>query len=153
MDHNLEATDLTIMDTLSSEITEPRLFADLPSSLENSPASLKKRNSEVGPDLLAQTDDLVKASPITRKHAWRRLLLIGAGAIALGGGVYFGRDYWLIGRFHISTDDAYVQADTVTIAPKVPGYLTQVLVGDNENVKVGQVLARIDARDYTAALD
>ncbi len=152
MDHNLKSTEPTIMDMHSSEITDPRLFPDLPGGLESSPASLKKRSFEVGPDLSAETDGSVKASPITRKYALRKFLLIGAGVVALGGGFYFGRDYWLIGRFHVSTDDAYIQADTVTIAPKVPGYLTQVLVGDNENVKAGQVLARIDPRDYMVAL-
>lgn len=64
------------------------------------------------------------------KHGLRRLLLLGAGLAALGGGFYFGRDYWLVGRFHVSTDDAYVQADTITISPKVSGYLAQVLIGD-----------------------
>ncbi len=153
MDHNLEATEPTMMDTLSSEITEPRIFSDLPGALEKRLVSLKQGDFEVRPDPSAETDGVAKASPIKGKHALRRLLLICAGAVALGWGIYFGRDYWLVGRFHVSTDDAYVQADTVTIAPKVPGYLTQVLVGDNETVKAGQVLARIDLRDHTAALD
>jgi membrane fusion protein (multidrug efflux system) len=52
-----------------------------------------------------------------------------------------------------STDDAYVQADNTTIAPKVSGYLAEVLVGDNQPIKAGQVLARIDPRDYRTALD
>ena len=55
--------------------------------------------------------------------------------------------------FLVSTDDAYVKADNTTIAPKVSGYLNQVLVGDNEHVKAGQVLARIDDRDFKVALD
>ena len=50
-------------------------------------------------------------------------------------------------------ETAYVQADNTTIAPKVSGYLSQVLVGDNETVKAGQLLARIDDRDYKVALD
>jgi len=58
-----------------------------------------------------------------------------------------------VGRFLVSTDDAYVKADNTTIAPKVSGYLNQVLVGDNEQVKAGQVLARIDDRDFKVALD
>lgn len=87
------------------------------------------------------------------KRSLRRLLLIGAGLAVLGGGFHFGREYWLVGRFHVSTDDAYVQADNITVAPKVSGYLVRVLVGDNEMVKAGQVLAQIDARDYTVALE
>jgi membrane fusion protein (multidrug efflux system) len=46
-----------------------------------------------------------------------------------------------------------VKADNTTIAPKVSGYLSEVLVGDNESVRAGQVLARIDQRDFTVALD
>ena len=46
-----------------------------------------------------------------------------------------------------------MKADNTTIAPKVSGYLDRVLVGDNEHVKAGQVLARIDDRDFKVALD
>ena len=108
---------------------------------------------EVRPGLPIGTATPASDPPPARKNGWRRLLLAGAGLVVLGGAVYFGRDYWLVGRFHVSTNDAYVQADTITIAPKVPGYLVQVLVGDNEAVTTGQVLARVDARDYTVALD
>jgi membrane fusion protein (multidrug efflux system) len=60
---------------------------------------------------------------------------------------------WTVGRFLVSTDDAYVKADNTTIAPKVSGYLNKVLVADNQHVKAGQVLARIDDRDFKVALD
>ncbi len=81
------------------------------------------------------------------------ILMAVAGLAALGAGGYYGWDYWTTGRFQVSTDDAYVQADNTTIAPKVSGYLAEVLVGDNETVTAGQVLARIDDRDYKVALD
>jgi membrane fusion protein (multidrug efflux system) len=71
----------------------------------------------------------------------------------LSGAAWHGWNYWTVGRFLVSTDDAYVKADNTTIAPKVSGYLTQVLVGDNERVKAGQMLARIDDRDFIVALD
>src|SRR5581483_6036632 len=82
----------------------------------------------------------------------RRLLLAGVAVAALDGASFYGWDYWTTGRFLVSTDDAYVRADT-TIAPKVSGYLREVEVGDNEHVKAGQVLARIDERDFKVALD
>ncbi|WDS34975.1 HlyD family secretion protein [Pseudoxanthomonas sp.] len=50
-----------------------------------------------------------------------------------------------------STDDAYVSADSVLVAPKVGGFVEAVLVEDNQSVKRGQLLARIDARDYDVA--
>ncbi len=83
----------------------------------------------------------------------RRLLLAGVAVAALAGASWYGFDYWTVGRFLVSTDDAYVRADNTTIAPKVSGYLREVLVGDNEPVRAGQVLARIDERDFKVALD
>src|SRR6201996_9845984 len=83
----------------------------------------------------------------------RRPLLIGAGLAAVAGAGWLGWNYWTVGRFHVSTDDAYVQADNSTVAPKVSGYLDAVAVQDNQPVKAGQVLAHIDDRDFRAALD
>ena len=103
------------------------------------------------PKLAARADAL--AAPKRTKGGIRRLLMVGASLAAMAGGGDYGWDYWTVGRFNISTDDAYVQADSVTIAPKVSGYLGEVLVGDNEPVKAGQVLTRIDDRDYRVSLD
>src|SRR5580692_1852564 len=83
----------------------------------------------------------------------RKLLMTGAAIAALAGATWYGFDYWTVGQYLVSTDDAYVQADNTTVAPKVSGYLHQVLVRDNEPVKAGQVLARIDDRDFKVALD
>jgi membrane fusion protein (multidrug efflux system) len=88
-----------------------------------------------------------------RKLPMRKALLAGAGLLALAAAGYFGWDYWTVGRFQVSTDDAYVQADNTTVAPKVSGYLDRVLVGDNERIKAGQILAHIDDRDFGTALD
>ncbi|MFW8642538.1 HlyD family secretion protein [Rhizobium beringeri] len=87
-----------------------------------------------------------------RKRGGRSLLLGATALVLIAAGAYYGHDYWTVGRFHISTDDAYVKADSSTIAPKVSGYLAEVLVMDNETVKAGQPLARIDDRDFKAAL-
>lgn len=92
------------------------------------------------------------AQPV-RKFNLRKALLTGAALAVLAGGVWYGWDYWTVGQYLVSTDDAYVKADNTTIAPKVSGYLHQVLVGDNERIKAGQVLARIDDRDFRVALD
>jgi len=81
---------------------------------------------------------------------------IGIGALIIivcATGAIFGERYWTIGRFMESTDDAYVQADSSTIAPKVSGYVAAILIDDNQTVKAGQVLARIDDRDLRTALD
>jgi membrane fusion protein (multidrug efflux system) len=86
------------------------------------------------------------------KRTLRRVLLGGAALVVLAGAGGFGW-YWMkTGRFLESTDDAYVQADYTTIAPKVSGYIAEVLVEDNQKVKAGTVLARIDDRDFRTAL-
>ncbi len=89
----------------------------------------------------------------TRKFNIRKLLMAGAAVAVLSSASWYGWDYWTVGRYLVSTDDAYVKADNTTIAPKVSGYLREVLVGDNERVTAGQILARIDQRDFTVALD
>src|ERR1700684_3410491 len=93
------------------------------------------------------------AQPAAKSGRLRKLLLAGAAVAVLAGASWYGWDYWTVGRFLVSTDDAYVKSDNTTVAPKVSGYLHEVLVGDNERVKGGQVLARIDDRDFKVALD
>ena len=82
----------------------------------------------------------------------RSILLGAAGAGAIAAAILYGQYYWTTGRFMVSTDDAYLQADNVLISPKVAGYISQVAVQDNQPVTAGQVLARIDDRDYLTAV-
>ena len=89
----------------------------------------------------------------TEKRSSRRFILIGLVLLAvIGGGIWLGH-WWLVGRFIERTDDAYLQADSVTVAPKVSGYVTDVFVADNQAVKAGDPLVRLDTRQYQAALD
>jgi membrane fusion protein, multidrug efflux system len=97
--------------------------------------------------------DPAAAPQSTIKNRVRRLLMAASAVAVLSAATWYGWDYWTVGRFLVSTDDAYVKADNTTIAPKVSGYLTDVLVGDNQRVKAGQVLAQIDDRDFKVALD
>ena len=80
---------------------------------------------------------------------WLLRLVLLAAVVAAAA---YGWRWWSVGRFIESTDDAYVAADAVTVAPRVAGYLAAVTVGDNQVVRAGNVLARIDDRDYRAAL-
>ncbi|MBB4372266.1 membrane fusion protein (multidrug efflux system) [Bradyrhizobium sp. cir1] len=101
-------------------------------------------------------EGVLPAAPVQasrKKLNFRKLLLMGAAAVALAGASWYGYDYWTVGQYLVSTDDAYVKADNTTIAPKVSGYLDRVLVADNEHVKAGQMVARIDDRDFRVALD
>jgi membrane fusion protein, multidrug efflux system len=74
-------------------------------------------------------------------------------AVSVAAAADYGYDYLTTGRYLQSTDDAYVKADSTLISPKVSGYIAEVLIGDNEPVKAGQLLARIDDRDFRAALE
>ena len=91
-------------------------------------------------------------SPVPARNMVRRAALALALLAGTATAVYYGHDYWINGRYLETTDDAYVKADSTIIAPKVSGYIAQVLVGDNEKVRAGHVLARIDDRDFKAAL-
>src|SRR5262249_43687121 len=113
-----------------------------------------KFEGHIGSDIVRTANPaVVEILPPTKSRGFRKLLVVGASVLALSAGAYFSWDYWTASRFYISTDDAYVKADNTTIAPKVSGYLGEVLVGDNEPVKSGQVLARIDDRDFRVAVD
>jgi membrane fusion protein, multidrug efflux system len=83
----------------------------------------------------------------------KRIGLTLALSLGVAGAADFGYGYLTTGRYLETTDDAYVKADSTIISPKVSGYIAQVLVGDNEKVKARQLLARIDDRDFRAALD
>ena len=85
-------------------------------------------------------------------RAIKRAALALALALGVVAAAEFGHHYLTIGRYLETTDDAYVKADSTIISPKVSGYIAQVLVGDNETVKAGQLLAKIDDRDFRAAL-
>jgi membrane fusion protein (multidrug efflux system) len=82
-----------------------------------------------------------------------RRLLLAAGLVALLGAAAWGARWWTVGRFIESTDDAYLQADSMTVAPKISGYVAEVFVGDNQTVAAGQPLLRLDSRQYEAALE
>ncbi|EPL10392.1 HlyD family secretion protein, partial [Pseudomonas sp. CF161] len=84
----------------------------------------------------------------------RKPLLIGAlGLAALVALGLYAEHWWSAGRFIETTDDAYIGGDVTVIGPKVAGYIEQVLVSDNQRVQAGDLLIRLDSRDYRANLD
>jgi membrane fusion protein, multidrug efflux system len=94
------------------------------------------------------------ANPIPAKRSRLRRLIVPVlilGALGYGGKTAY--DYFVEGRFLVSTDDAYVGADTSIIAAKAMGHLTAVPVVDNQIVRKGDLLAAIDDGDYQNAVD
>src|SRR5262245_30377147 len=81
-------------------------------------------------ELVPAPETTVQPATPSKKERIRKTLIAGAAVALLATASWYGWDYWTVGRFSVSTDDAYVKADNTTIAPKVSGYLSQVLAGD-----------------------
>ncbi|MDE1157659.1 MAG: HlyD family secretion protein [Neorhizobium sp.] len=90
------------------------------------------------------------AAPAKKK---RGFVLPIIAIAALAGVAWYGYDWWTVGRFMVSTDDAYIEGDIATISPKVTGYVAKVNVVANQQVKAGDVLATLDDGDYKNALE
>lgn len=93
------------------------------------------------------------AKPAAPKSPRKKRILMGVGALAAIAAVYYGVNYYLVGRFIVSTDDAYVRANNSTLGARVAGHIAQIVPGDNTLVKAGQVLFKIDDGDYKIAVD
>ena len=94
-------------------------------------------------------DPSIKAMP--KRKPGKTLALGALGLGALLGAAIWGAHWWSVGRFIESTNDAYLQADSLSVAAKVAGTVSEVYVSDNQSVSVGQPLVRLDVRPYQAA--
>ena len=95
-----------------------------------------------------------RAKPAPAKRSGLRRFIVPVLILAaLGYGGKTAYDYFVTGRFLVSTDDAYVGADTAIIAAKAMGHLTAVPVVDNQVVHKGDLLAAIDDGDYQNAVE
>ena len=145
-----------------SERTEPGAFSTAVADASATAAAVPPRapgGGEQGRGDLAPTSQRVPASspampPLrpVRKRRLRKLVLAVVALAALSGGGYEGWRWWTVGRFMVSTDDAYVGADTTILAAKVSGYITEVAVDANQRVRAGDLIARIDDGDYRLAV-
>jgi membrane fusion protein (multidrug efflux system) len=105
-------------------------------------------------DVTAHFDELEQSDPVATvlRRPSRRTLTLVIGSVLLLGGAIWGVRWWTVGRYIESTDDAYLQADSMTVAPKVSGYVTEIYVNENQAVAAGQPLVRLDNRLYQAVL-
>jgi len=87
-----------------------------------------------------------------KKPVYQRPAFLIVAAIVLVVGAIFLVRYWLYARSHESTDDAFIDGHIIQISPKVSGYVAKVYVTDNQQVKAGDLLAELDARDFEAKL-
>jgi membrane fusion protein (multidrug efflux system) len=88
-----------------------------------------------------------------KKPLYKRPLVLVIAAVVLIVGAAIGLRYWLYARSHESTDDAFIDGHIIQISPKASGYVARVYVDDNQQVKAGDLIVELDARDYQARLE
>lgn len=133
------------------------------SELENLDHPEPRNDAAPKPDPRDKTDqrdrrthddgDKAEARPSLRERLRQHRVLTAIGVVALVVCIAFGIVYWLNARHYETTDDAFIDARSFSVAAKVGGYVTDVDVTDNQHVEAGAVLAQIDTRDYVAARD
>ncbi|HEY4041258.1 MAG TPA: HlyD family secretion protein [Rhodopila sp.] len=104
----------------------------------------------------ARSADVVPAgagSAARRRGRLKRIVGLTGGALLIFAMVVGGSVYWLNARHFETTDDAFIDAYTTQVAPRVPGQVTKLLFADNDHVSAGQTLLLIDPKDYQAKLD
>ena len=115
-------------------------------------------NARTAPEIERPVDKPEQDAPAPaetqkKKRSARQIVLPVIGLGLLAGAAWYGYDYWTVGRFMINTDDAYVQVDMASVAPKITGYVEHVAATENQHVKAGDPLVTIDAGDYRIALE
>ena len=104
-------------------------------------------------DTLLHSSDL--GPPTARQRrlgAARKTVPLLLGAAAAAALAWYGWSWWEAGRFVQSTDDAYVGGDITPVSPRIAGFIAEVAVTDNQRVKAGDLLVKLDDRDDRAAL-
>jgi membrane fusion protein (multidrug efflux system) len=108
----------------------------------------ESQNQEVKPPKQNAAEKNLPGKP----SFWQRRPVVVIGTIAIAGLLIWGCGKVARSFSHQSTDDAFLAADIVSIAPKVSGQVTRVFVNDNQMVKVGDPLVEIDPRDFDTAV-
>ena len=88
-----------------------------------------------------------------KRSFWQRRPVIVVGTLIVFGLLFLGLRYLAESLTHEATDDAFLDADIISIAPKVPGQVRNVHVQSNQAVKAGDLLVEIDPRDLAVQLE
>ena len=88
-----------------------------------------------------------------KKPAKRKMMLMGVAALLALAAASYGVHWILVGRFYVSTDDAYVRANNTMLGARVSGHLSAIFPRDNAVVHAGEVIFKIDDGDYRIAVD
>jgi membrane fusion protein, multidrug efflux system len=134
------------MSQLIDEVEANEEQVDEESARTSAPVELPEEEAH-----LAEAKDGQDAASAKRPLYKRPAVLVVASIVLLAG-VIIGVHYWLYARSHESTDDAFIDGHIIQISPKASGYVAKVYVDDNQQVKAGDLLVELDARDYQARL-
>ncbi len=138
-------------DTLIEKHAEPRRdrLKLVDARLETAqPPSEARKPEEATPG----SEQSTARPPAGRMPIKRMALILVAGTVLAAGG-WFGLDWWRNGRFIVSTDDAYVGAEMATISAKLPANIATIAVTQNQEIKAGQPLVKLDDGDQRIALE
>jgi membrane fusion protein (multidrug efflux system) len=123
------------------------------SKASEEPAARGSVEAPAGPAIDQPAVAPAAAAPAAPKPGKRKLVLSGAVALLALAAASYAVHYVLVGRFYISTDDAYVRANNTTLGARVTGHIAAILPADNAVVRTGDVIFRIDEGDYRIAVD
>jgi membrane fusion protein (multidrug efflux system) len=131
------------------------LAEQLRAHLSEETVARRPAETPVGPAIEKPAVEKPAAAPAATapKSGTRKLVLMGVGTLLALAAASYGTYYVLVGRFYVSTDDAYVRANNTTLGARVSGHISAILRGDNAVVRTGDVLFRIDDGDYRIAVD
>jgi len=126
------------------------LRAQLSEETARRPLEVPERPA-VGQPPAAATVAAGTAAPKSGKR--KKMVLMGVGLLLALAAASYGVHYFLVGRFLVSTDDAYVRANATTLGARVSGHVATIMAGDNMVVRAGEVVFKIDDGDYRIAVD
>src|SRR3954454_15338416 len=107
----------------------------------------------INPAIRKPATDADAATAAAPKSGKRKFVLMGIVSLLALAGLSYGTYYTLVGRFYVSTDDAYVRANNTLLGARVSGHIAAILPGDNVLVRAGEVIFKIDDGDYRIAVD
>ena len=135
------------MSNSAQAISSPESQA--PSNRPQAKLALAPKSEELQPaEIKSASRDKSKRPPILK-----RLVLGTMVVAAIAGAAKYGYDWYILGRFQISTNDAYVQTDMSQLGAKVSGYVTEIPAPENTFVKAGDIILKLDDGDYKLAVD
>src|SRR3954466_6828410 len=111
------------------------------------------RSAPAAPAIKKPATDAPAAAATAPKSGKRKYVLLGIVSLLALAAISYGAYYTFVGRFYVSTDDAYVRANNTLLGARVSGHIAAILPGDNVLVRAGEVIFRIDDGDYRIAVD